>query len=153
MKRQDEFREQVAAIAVLDQLAEDYQDRRFLWVHHSPNGGARSAREGARMKQAGTRRGFPDLVLPVPSKGMRGLAIELKAGKGTTTPEQRAWIEAFVSWGWDAGVCLCAGEVVRAVVDHLDHTMTRAEAQRLENRVVLAGGTWNIEPKPSRGAR
>ena len=35
--------------------------------------------------------GFPDLVL---AKGQRVYFLELKAAKGTTTPDQEAWIEA-----------------------------------------------------------
>lgn len=31
------------------------------FIHHSPNGGARDAREGANFKLMGTKAGFPDL--------------------------------------------------------------------------------------------
>ena len=75
------------------------------WTHHSPNGGARSAVTGARLKNLGVRRGFPDLTLWLPRGGFHGLAVELKAGKGKPTPEQLAWLDHMASIGWMAAVC------------------------------------------------
>ncbi|UYZ99311.1 VRR-NUC domain-containing protein [Moraxella bovis] len=54
------------------------------YLHHSPNGGARSGREGANFKRMGTKAGFPDLFLFIPHGGYHGLFIELKAPKGKT---------------------------------------------------------------------
>lgn len=47
-------------------------------LHHSPNGGKRNAREAARFKRMGTRAGFPDLLLAIPSSQHPYLAMELK---------------------------------------------------------------------------
>lgn len=47
-------------------------------LHHSPNGGRRDAREAARFKRMGTRPGFPDLLLAIPSSRHPYLAVELK---------------------------------------------------------------------------
>lgn len=140
-----EEREQVAAISALGHIGERHGDPRFGWLHHSPNGGARSVVTGARMKAMGTRKGFPDLILPIPAGAgrFRGLAIEMKAGKGTTTPEQRAWLEAFHQWSWHVEVCRSAGAVVRAVMAHLGYIHTDSEAIWLENLVLMAGGTWS----------
>lgn len=54
------------------------------YLHHSPNGGARSGREGANFKRMGTKAGFPDLFLFIPRGGYHGLFIELKRPKGRT---------------------------------------------------------------------
>lgn len=51
-------------------------------LHHSPNGGRRDAREGARFKQMGTQAGFPDLILLVAAKGYHALLLELKTRTG-----------------------------------------------------------------------
>lgn len=151
MKNREE-REQVAAIAVLARLAEHHRDPSFGLVHHSPNGGARSVVTGARMKAMGTRRGFPDLILAVPSPhGRLGLVIEVKAGKGKETPEQTAWLMAFHRWGWTVRVCRSAGAVVREVLAHLGYGVE----PQFENWILMAGGSWDVEPtKPTtRGKR
>lgn len=63
--------------------------RKFL--HHSPNGGERPSKisskgkrystEGNKLKEMGTKAGFPDLFLFVPMCGYHGLFIELKRPK------------------------------------------------------------------------
>lgn len=133
-----EQREQIAAIAVLARLGEHFDDPCFGFVHHSPNGGARSVVTGAQMKAMGTRRGFPDLILPIP-RGACGLALELKAGKGRATPEQADWLRAFEGWGWTVQLCRSAGSVVRAVLGHLGYGIE----PQFENWVLMAGGTWS----------
>ena len=45
--------------------------------------------------------GFPDLIL---LKGSRGIAWELKAGKGKATEDQWAWVVAFREAGFEADV-------------------------------------------------
>lgn len=62
-------------------------------LHHSPNGGSRSAKEcidkwgrprrfspeGARFKKLGVKEGWLDLQLPIPSPPYHGFFLELKA--------------------------------------------------------------------------
>jgi hypothetical protein len=63
---------------------------------HIPNETGHSdeaKRRAIRMKQQGTSKGFPDYVIALPGIGM--VYIELKRLRGSTTsPEQKAWIEA-----------------------------------------------------------
>lgn len=76
------------------------------WLHHSPNGGSRSKREGANFKTLGVKRGFPDLVLLAPCKQYHGLLIELKKLKGgVTSQEQQDWLSYLNSVGYYATVC------------------------------------------------
>lgn len=79
------------------------------WLHHSPNGGSRSKREGAKFKVMGVKRGFPDLVLLVPRGRYHGLLIEMKKLKGgVISDEQKDWLcylneagyYAMVAHGW-----------------------------------------------------
>jgi hypothetical protein len=49
------------------------------WLHHSPNGGARSAIEGAILKAMGVKAGEPDLVLPIATTKYSHGYWELKA--------------------------------------------------------------------------
>lgn len=76
------------------------------WLHHSPNGGWRAPATGARLKAAGTRKGFPDLILPMGRGGFVGLALELKAKDGRATQEQIEWLEMLSGEGWHASVAI-----------------------------------------------
>lgn len=75
------------------------------WFHHSPNGGKRSAATGAKLRAAGTRKGFPDLICTVRSGEFSGLAIELKALGGRVTNEQIEYLDHLASQGWLTALC------------------------------------------------
>lgn len=51
-----------------------------LWglLYAVPNGGERTASQGARMAATGTKKGFPDIGLPVARSGYHGMFIEMK---------------------------------------------------------------------------
>lgn len=49
-----------------------------LYIHHSPNGGFRDAREAARFKAMGTKAGYPDLTIDIAKGGYHGMRLELK---------------------------------------------------------------------------
>lgn len=78
-------------------------------LHHSPNGGQRSAFTGAQMKALGTKPGWPDLVLPMRDGGV---AIEMKRpdGTGRTSPEQTGWLDWLTACGWTVAVCTSADD-------------------------------------------
>lgn len=50
---------------------------------------------------AGDGKGFPDTLL---FKGPRKIAVELKVGSNTTTPEQRWWLEVLAAAGFEVYV-------------------------------------------------
>lgn len=83
------------------------------WLHHSPNGGARSKSEGARFKAMGVKSGFPDLVLLVKRGNWSGLLVELKIPKhktsknGGASDSQVMWGEYLLNAGY--GFKLCHG--------------------------------------------
>lgn len=85
------------------------------YVHHSPNGGARTWKkdargnryspEGQRMKRMGVRDGFPDLILPwqmgsTAGRDTPGIVIELKYNGNTPSTAQRAWLAHYAAQGW-----------------------------------------------------
>ena len=85
-----------------------------------PNGGARSAVTGMRLKEEGVRRGVPDMMLPVARGGFHGLFIELKAGgKARPTKEQVLWLTALAERGYRAVVCHGAGEAQAVLLEYL----------------------------------
>jgi len=74
-------------------------------LHAIPNGGHRNRVAAARIKAEGARAGVPDLCLPVPRGAHHGLYIELKAGKGRPSREQRWWLAALRGQGYRAVIC------------------------------------------------
>lgn len=94
----------------------------LAWLHHSPNGGQRSGFTGAQIKALGCKPGFPDLILPVPSPDARytGLAIEMKAPTGRTTPEQDAWLDRLARSGWATAVARSAADARLVLCRYLD---------------------------------
>ncbi|MCM1093748.1 MAG: VRR-NUC domain-containing protein [Lachnospiraceae bacterium] len=77
----------------------------FPFLHHSPNGGKRNAREGARFKAMGTKAGFPDIAIYIPASGYHGLFIEMKTSKGRQTDTQKEWQELLSQQGYKYEVC------------------------------------------------
>ena len=89
------------------------------FLHHSPNGYARSKAVGAQVKRAGTRAGFPDLILLCARGGWNGLAIELKTKDGHTSPMQDVWLENLRKEGYFVSVCRSANEAIDAITQYL----------------------------------
>lgn len=94
-------------------------------VHHSPNGGKRSAREAARFKAMGTRAGWLDLVFiweaesqvgtgepPETTYAPRVAFIEMKAGRNGTTASQDDFMMHLNLLGIPHAVCRSAAEVL-----------------------------------------
>ena len=81
------------------------------WLHHSPNGGSRDKREGAKFKAMGVKPGFPDLCLLVKRGAWSGILIELKVPKlkgtknGGASQEQLDWGAHLLSNGFGFKVC------------------------------------------------
>lgn len=84
------------------------------WLHHSPNGGERPAKEytnkrgkkiryspeGARLKAMGTKPAFPDLVLYHKNLGRVGVVAEVKRLGEEPTEDQDIWLKHFGSLGF-----------------------------------------------------
>lgn len=89
------------------------------WLHHSPNGGKRDALAGAQMKALGVKKGWPDLILPVRAMQNPGLVIEMKSETGSTSPEQKEWLEHFKTQGWEIRVARSAQEARTMLCQYL----------------------------------
>ena len=94
--------------------------------HHSPNeggGGRQNAIRGARMKRLGTSKGFWDLIIFLPVKGITGtidsyqpIMIEMKVQKGgQVSSEQRSWGHIYEKAGIPCRICKGAGEAIAFV--------------------------------------
>ncbi len=71
-----------------------------------PNGGARSAVTGARLRAEGVVAGIPDLFLAAPRGSSHGLFIEMKrAHGGSVDKAQKAAMALLESQGYECAVC------------------------------------------------
>ncbi len=98
-------------------------------LYHVPNGGKRDAKTGRALKRQGVKAGVPDLCLPVARGGYHGLYIELKAGKNTTSPKQKEWINDLGQQGYYAAVCRGWEEAKETIENYLDEMLERKEVE------------------------
>lgn len=70
------------------------------WFFHVPNGGWRNRTVAAKLKGEGLKPGVADYCLPVPRGGFNGLFLELKAGKGRASKEQKEFAEFVLAQGY-----------------------------------------------------
>ena len=89
------------------------------WLHAVPNGGARNAVTGARMKAEGTRKGIYDLFWPFPRGEFKGLYLEFKHGRNKLTPEQEEFGEFVRQHGYKTGVAYTVDEGIEILEDYL----------------------------------
>lgn len=93
-----------------------YARNTSLVMLHIPNGGARNAITGARMKAEGVAAGVPDILLAASRQGCHGLWIELKRQKGGRVSEaQEGIMTALRQAGYRVEVCrgwLAARDVI-----------------------------------------
>lgn len=133
--RQAEHSEQVALFAWARYAEAQYPELALMFA--VPNGGARNVVTGQRLKQEGVKRGVPDVWLPVARCGYHGLVIELKAGKGRPTPEQKAWLQALTDEGWLALVCVGFEAARQVIVSYLQGSFEETNFRQSSSSVPI----------------
>lgn len=97
-----------------------YKDGKLSdYLHHSPNGGARNPREGAKFKAMGVKAGYPDLILDIARNGYHGLRIELKTDKGRLQASQITRLAMLNDEGCLALVCRGYDEAVGTLKSYM----------------------------------
>jgi hypothetical protein len=93
----------------------------LLWWH-VPNGGKRTAAEGAKFKRMGVKPGVSDLHFVLPSRFNTGRfgAIELKIPPNKPEPAQTDFIEAVDAIGARSGVAYNINQFVELITDWLE---------------------------------
>ena len=96
------------------------------WIYAVPNGTRTGIGIAARMKQEGTKKGVPDLCLPVPRNGHGALYIEMKTIKSSgkksyPEPEQREWLAGLEAVGNRAAVCWSWVEAAKTILEYLGY--------------------------------
>ena len=84
-----------------------------------PLQGARTPRNGARMKAEGMRRGTPDMFLAIARKGTHGLWIEMKSQAGKITPEQNSILHDLGQQDYHSIVCRSSAEAIELIEHYL----------------------------------
>ena len=74
-------------------------------LHHIKNETTEGAKQVAVDRAMGTKKGVPDLCLPVPRGRYHGLYIEMKTDTGRTTAAQDWWGEKLLGQGYMFEVC------------------------------------------------
>lgn len=88
-----------------------------------PNGGARDARVGARLKMTGVKPGVPDIFLPLPKGRHAGMFIEMKKpgdrekkkAAGRTSSKQDVYIEFLQSQHYHVVICFSWEDAAAAI--------------------------------------
>ena len=94
---------------------------------HIPNGGARNAITGARLKAEGVVAGVPDIFLAASRQGFHGLYIELKRRQGGRVSEaQERVIARLREAGYRVEVCKGWWEARAVIENYLTGALPRA---------------------------
>ena len=124
-RNQHEHEEQVALFQWAAMQVCVYPELEFLFA--VPNGGHRIPAVAGKMKAEGTRKGVPDVWLPIPRGGYHGLIIEMKWGKNRPSADQKRWISFLRDQGYFVQVCWSWGaareviEQARKIYEHELH--------------------------------
>lgn len=114
--RYTEERTQTECVRWFDLAYPEYR----LLLHHSPNGGYRTAYEALAFKRMGTRAGFPDFIFLLPRGGCFFLAIEMKSAKGRQTDTQREYQRIIESVGGKYAVVRTFDEFRETIENYIE---------------------------------
>ena len=85
-----------------------------------PNGGARDAVTGARLKAEGVMAGVADLFLSIPNAQYHGLYIEIKTATGTQSKSQRIFQQRVEAMGYRYAVVRSFEQFVAEIREYLN---------------------------------
>lgn len=124
MSRVSESREQQALMKWWDAWHKSHALHRNLLMAF-PLQGARTPRNGARMKREGCRKGTPDMLLAVPRGACHGLWIEMKAPDQLKTPDggvsEEQWdiLHALNGQGYATALTYSFGQAQDCIIKYL----------------------------------
>ena len=93
--------------------------RELVLLHAIPNGGYRTMQVAVKLKAEGVKKGVSDLMLPVARGDYHGLYIEMKAGNGRASEEQKHFIESVRTQGYYADVAVGHEQAVGILESYL----------------------------------
>lgn len=100
------------------------------FMHAIPNGAflagdrVKRARQMARLKRQGLRKGVSDIFLPLARHGHHGLYIEMKRrksdGNSQVSSDQKEFQQAMMIEGYWAEVCYGADEAIKVIKEYAE---------------------------------
>ena len=117
-RRDEEHQHQVALFDWARMAAQTIPVLDLLYA--IPNGGARSAVVGARLKAEGVKAGMQDVCLPVPRSHWASLYVELKTKDGKVSKEQLDKMAALERAGNLVAVCRGWLEARKTILEYLE---------------------------------
>lgn len=111
---------QIAYVQWLDLMIKMYPSSLLKFGFHCPNGGKRSIKTAMTLKRMGARAGVPDFQFHAPRNGKGGLIIEFKSAKGKLSPDQKDWIEYFLSINYLVLVTSSLNEAIEITRQHFN---------------------------------
>ena len=128
--KDEEFRHQCALFQWWAYACKGYGLPEFALMAY-PAGGLRHKSTAGKLKASGTRRGIPDVLLPVARGNFHGLAIELKSQSGRQTDQQKVVLPWFASVGWRVEVAYSSEAAIGAIKDYLRQAPARAQVRTI----------------------
>lgn len=89
-----------------------------------PNGGARNAITGARLKDEGVTAGVPDLFIATPRNKWHGMFVEMKTRTGRLSEAQKVVSMHVVREGYFFAVCRSFDEFAEKVTFYMENADT-----------------------------
>ena len=120
--RTEEHQIQVAVILWSRSMSVRYPELDLLYA--IPNGGARDAITGARLKAEGVKPGIPDLCLPVARGGSHALYVEIKTETGRISDKQADVIAKLTRFGNKVVVCRSAQDAIDTIMEYIKGQIT-----------------------------
>lgn len=96
------------------------EDSRYSMIHAVPNGGLRSAKDGAMMKREGVKRGVFDIYCMIQKKGYGALLIETKTKSGKLSIEQKKYFKLYQQQNYFPVVCYSLKEMIEVTEWYLN---------------------------------
>lgn len=104
-KGQSESQHQMAVMKWTQQESIRRKWPELKLLFHIPNERYCTPQQGKNLQRMGVKRGVPDLFLPVPRGRYKGLWLEMKTERGTTTDDQEWWGRQLQGQGYMWEVC------------------------------------------------
>ena len=129
-RKNEEEREQVKVFDWIRAKAKDYPCLDLAF--HVPNGGSRNIVAATRLKRMGTKRGMPDICIPIASRKRydcewniyptyyHGLWIEMKSKKGNLSKDQKAIRELLQIEGHLVYTCHDSESAIKIIKEYLN---------------------------------
>lgn len=123
--------EEQECVAFIDWTMRVFYRKQSLFerVVHVPNERDKHVTKGNRsalirigkLKEQGVKEGFPDYIVLAHFPDVAGLFIEAKRRRGgRTPPEQIAWREQLIRWGYHAAICNGAEQMIQACQEYFE---------------------------------